>query len=154
MLVCLVNEYKSSATCNHYRGLTKAEGRSLICLNSPCGGVRTEDQNTLFGLSSSTEPMRDRDHNAALNLARVRLQQVQTQCWPVEMQRAKAVDLEDLDGDGVAASASAELVRLDFAKALTPLMLAYASNLLKRSALRKKPPPMLVVSVIARFDMN
>ncbi|KAG0244638.1 hypothetical protein BGW41_006877 [Actinomortierella wolfii] len=83
--------------------------KSLICLNSPCGGVRTEGQNTLFSLSSSTGPMCDRDQNAALNLARASLQQVQTHCWPVEMQRAKAVDLEDLDEGGVAASASAEV---------------------------------------------
>ncbi|KAG0221332.1 hypothetical protein BGW41_006852 [Actinomortierella wolfii] len=109
MLVCLVNEYKSSATCSRCRGPTKAKGRSLICLNSSCGGARTEDQNTLFGLSSSTGPMCDRDHNAALNLARASLQQVQTQCWLVEMQRARAVDLEDLDEDCVAASASADV---------------------------------------------
>ncbi|KAF9156689.1 hypothetical protein DFQ26_009259 [Actinomortierella ambigua] len=103
MMVCLVNEFKSSATCSRCRGPTKAKGRSLTCLNKLCGGARTEDQNALFGLEPTTGPSCDRDHNASLNLARASLQQVQEQTWPAQMQRIKIVDFED----GVAEVASA-----------------------------------------------
>ncbi|KAG0344490.1 hypothetical protein BG004_004442 [Podila humilis] len=58
-------------------------------------GKRTDAQNAKFCLDPNKGPMSDRDHNAALNLARASLQQVQEQTWPVFLQRKKKIDLEE-----------------------------------------------------------
>ncbi|KAG0304984.1 hypothetical protein BGZ98_004744 [Dissophora globulifera] len=90
MLVCCVDEFRTSIFCCrcHKRVITK--GRSVICLDPTCGGNRALEYDTNHLLNPKAGLQRDRDHNAGQNMANAALHWLKEFKWPEALDRQVA----------------------------------------------------------------
>ncbi|KAF8976016.1 hypothetical protein BGZ46_008655 [Entomortierella lignicola] len=67
MLVCCVDEFRTSIFCCRCHSRMKTRGRSVICQDPACGGKRDQAYDLAHNLDSKCGLERDRDHNAGQN---------------------------------------------------------------------------------------
>ncbi|KAF9082462.1 hypothetical protein BGX27_004528 [Mortierella sp. AM989] len=90
MLVCCVDEFRTSISCCNCHQRVKTKGRSVICPDFTCGGLRPPTYDLTHKLDTKAGLERDRDHNAGQNMANAALKWVNEFEWPVALGRKLA----------------------------------------------------------------
>ncbi|KAF9347175.1 hypothetical protein BGX34_003339 [Mortierella sp. NVP85] len=90
MVVVCVDEYCTSITCCRCGSRMSPRGRSMICSNPICVGVRSVLYDQARGLDPKKGMIKDRDHNAGQNMADASIRWIKSFQWPEHLDRNRA----------------------------------------------------------------